>query len=197
MVKMKKALSFIICVLFSSLSAFAGEKLTLSFLKGETAMSYVVDWSDMTINGLKKADWIERRNAEQPNFDAEKEYESELLPRINDFVARANKEMENVNLFISSKPKRKYTLYLRPQNITSNGDNTIECVIKETATGKTMVEFVVNGKGGRIGSMSNLWGDGMRSAGKKFGKFICRHLGYDPTVRERIDEVFIKVGGGK
>lgn len=191
---MKKALSFLICILLSSMSTFAGDKLTFSFLKGETAMSYIVDWSNMTINGLKKSDWIERRNAEEPNFDAKREYETELLPRINDFVAKANSEMEKVNLFISAKGGRKYTLYLYPQNITSKGDNAIECVIKETATGKTMVEFVINGKGGTFGSMSNLWGDGMKNSGKKFGKFICKHLGYDPTVGDRIDDVFSKVG---
>lgn len=191
---MKKTLLLLICVLLSTFSSFAGDKLTFSFLKGETAMSYVVDWSNLTINGLQKSDWIERRNAEQPDYDAEREYEAELLPQINDFVAKANYEMEKVNLFISAKAGHKYTLYLYPQNITSKGDNTIECVIKETATGNTMVEFIVNGKGGTFGSMSNLWGDGMKSAGKKFGKLICKHLGYDPSLKDKIDDVFTRVG---
>jgi hypothetical protein len=191
---MKRTISLVICVLLSVVSSYAGDKLSFSFLKGETSLSYVVDWSNMTINGLGKSDWIERRNAEQPDYDAEKEYESELLPRINDFVAKANAEMENVNLFLSAKAGHKYTVYLYPQNIKSNGDNTIECAIKETATGKTMVEFVVNGRGGTFGSMSNLWGDGMRSSGKKFGKFICKHLGYDPSIKDKIDDVFSRVG---
>lgn len=185
-------ISLFICL--GCLSTLAADKLSFSFLKGETAMSFVVDWSNLNINGLKKADWIERRNAEQPQYDAKNEYETELLPRINDFVSSANEQLEKVNLFISPKAGRKYTVYLCPQAFNSKGDNSIECIIKETATGKTMTEFVINGKGGSFGSMSNLWGDGMKNSGKKFGKLICKHLGYDPSVLDKVDDVFSRVG---
>lgn len=191
---MKKTLFLISFICLSCLSAFAADKLSFSFLKGETAMSFVVNWSQLTINGLKKNDWIERRNAEQPQYDAKSEYETELLTRINDFVSAANEQLKKVNIFISPKAGRKYTVYLYPQNFNSKGDNSIECIIKETATGKTMTEFVINGKGGTFGSMSNLWGDGMKSSGKKFGKLIYKHLGYNPTIKDKVDDVFSRVG---
>lgn len=191
---MKKTLFLIYFVFVACLSTFASDKRSFSFLKGETAMSFVVDWSNMTINGLKKNDWIERRNAEQPQYDAKSEYETELLPRINDFVGKANEELEKVNLFISPKAGRKYTVYICPQRFNAKGDNSIECIIKETATGKTMTEFIINGKGGTFGSMSNLWGDGMKNSGKKFGKLICKQLGYNPTIKDKVDDVFSHIG---
>lgn len=191
---MRKSIILLLLALVSCVTMQAKDGLTFSFLQGETAISFAVDWSDLTINGMKPDDWIEFRNIEQPEYNATREYEDQLLPRYNDLIARANKELANVNLFITKTAGRKYTLTIKPQNITKKGDCSIECTIRETTTGRRMVEFVITGKGGTFGSMSNLWGDGMKSAGKKLGKLICKHLGYDPTVRDRIDRVLSKAG---
>lgn len=148
----------------------------------------------MTIAGFSPKDWVNVRQTEQPEYNAQYELENQLKTRINDFIASANKQLTNVSLFLTSEKGRKYTLYIQPKNIERKGNNNIKCSIKETATGKVMAEFVVSGKGGTFGSMSNLWGDGMKSAGKKFGKTVCKGLGYDPTIRDRIDEVMSKAG---
>lgn len=193
-VSMKKAMLLLMMCFIATISIWGADKVSFAFLKGEQGVSYVVDWKNLTIAGFSPKNWLEVRQTEQPEYNAKNEYENELKPRINDFISNANKQLENVGLFLSNDKGRKYTVYIRPGNITRKGDNTIECTFVETASGKVMAEFVVNGKGGTLGSMSNLWGDGMKSAGKKFGKVVCKGLGYDPTVRDRIDGVLSKVG---
>ena len=189
----RAALLLFLFFLVSVASRGAG-KTSFAFLKGEHAISYVVDWKGLTIAGFSPKDWVNVRQTEQPEYNAQYELENQLKTRINDFIASANKQLTNVSLFLTSEKGRKYTLYIQPKNIERKGNNYIECSIKETATGKVMAEFVVSGKGGTFGSMSNLWGDGMKSAGKKFGKTVCKGLGYDPTIRDRIDDVMSKAG---
>lgn len=189
----RAALLLFLFFLVSVASRGAG-KTSFAFLKGEHAINYVVDWKGLTIAGFSPKDWVNVRQTEQPEYNAQYELENQLKTRINDFIANANKQLTNVSLFLTSEQGRKYTLYILPKNIARKGDNNIECSIKETATGKVMAEFVVSGKGGTFGSMSNLWGDGMKSAGKKFGKTVCKGLGYDPTIRDRIDDVMSKAG---
>jgi hypothetical protein len=184
----------IILCFINTVSTWGADKISFTFLKGEQAVSYIVDWTNLKIAGFSPKNWLEIRQTEQPEYNAQYEYENQLMPRINDFISNANDQLEKVGLFLSSEKGRKYTVYLRPQNIERKGNNSIECSFVETATGKVLAEFVVNGKGGTFGSMSNLWGDGMKSAGKKFGKTVCKGLGYDPTVRDRIDDVFSKAG---
>ncbi len=190
----KTSLLLLICLIVAYLPSWGANNVSFVFLKGEHSVSYVVDWKDLTVAGFSPKEWIQMRQAEQPEYNAKNEYEKELLPRINDFVSKANQELQNVNLFLTSEKGRKYTVFLRPQNIARKGNNSIVCSFVETATGRVMTEFVVNGKGGTFGSMSNLWGDGMKSAGKKFGKYVCKKLGYAPTVKDRIDDVISKTG---
>ncbi len=191
---MRKTIFLIILCFINTVSTWGADKISFTFLKGEQAVSYIVDWTNLKIAGFSPKNWLEIRQTEQPEYNAQYEYENQLMPRINDFISNANDQLEKVGLFLSSEKGRKYTVYLRPQNIERKGNNSIECSFVETATGKVLAEFVVNGKGGTFGSMSNLWGDGMKSAGKKFGKTVCKGLGYDPTVRDRIDDVFSKAG---
>lgn len=191
---MRKTIFLIILCFINTVSTWGADKISFTFLKGEQAVSYIVDWTDLKIAGFSPKNWLEIRQTEQPEYNAQYEYENQLMPRINDFISNANDQLEKVGLFLSSEKGRKYTVYLRPQTIERKGNNSIECSFVETATGKVLAEFVVNGKGGTFGSMSNLWGDGMKSAGKKFGKTVCKGLGYDPTVRDRIDDVFSKAG---
>lgn len=192
-VKAQAAMLLFLFFLVSVVSRGAG-KTSFTFLKGENAISYVVDWKGLTVAGFSPKDWVKVRQTEQPDYNAEYELENELKTRINDFISTANKQLSNVGLFLTSGKGRKYTLYISPKNIGRRGENNIECAIKETATGKVMAEFVVNGKGGMLGSMANMWGNGMKSAGKKFGKTVCKGLGYDPTMLDRIDKVLSKTG---
>lgn len=165
-------LSCLFCV-----AAFAGsKKVSLAFLKGEKGIGYVVDWSQMTIDGMSKVEWIERRQVDQPKYDANKEYEEELLPSIKKMFQTANDEIKKTGLYFVSGPEKKYTFYFYPQDIKKKGDNNINCVVKETATGETLAEFSIEGEGGSWGKMSNLWGDGFKDAGEKLGKVIKKGI---------------------
>lgn len=165
-------LSCLFCV-----TAIAGGKdVSLAFLKSEKAIGYVVDWSQMTINGMSKAEWIEKRQVDQPDYDANKEYEEELLPSIEKMFETANDEIKKTGLYFVSSTEKKYTFYFYPQDIKKKGDNNINCVVKETATGETKAEFNLKGNGGTWGSMGNLWGDGFEDAGEKLGKIIKKGI---------------------
>lgn len=162
--------------LFCAAAIAGGKDVNLTFLKGEKAIGYVVDWSQLTIDGMSKADWIEKRQADQPDFDANKEYEEELLPSVKKMFESANDKIKKTGLYFVSGTGKKYTFYFYPQNIKKKGDNNINCIVKETATGETMVEFNLEGEGGTWGSMGNLWGDGFNDAGEQLGKIIKKGI---------------------
>lgn len=171
---------FTLCVLaglFVQMSQAARKQKTdFSFLQGERAVSCIIDWSELTIGGFSTDEWIEKRQAEQPQYDATHEFNDQLLPQVGLLIEHANKQLEKAHLFLSNKEGKKYTLYVIPQNISQKGDNTVRFEMKETATGKVMAQFEIEGDGGVFGSMSNLWGDGFKDAGKKLGKLMLKSL---------------------
>lgn len=171
-----KKMMMVAAFLLSVVSAFAGENVDLSALKGEQKINFVVDWADLTIDRKPVPNWLEVRQADQPDWDAKKELNEELKPRVDDLVEAANKKLSSCNLYLSKDKSCKYTLVLKPQNVSKKGDNIIKCEVKTTSGKKTIAEFSIAGKGGMFGSMSNLWGDGFKDSGKKLGNFIKKAL---------------------
>ena len=56
-----KKMMMVAAFLLSVVSAFAGEKVDLSALKGEQKINFVVDWADLTIDRKSVPNWLEVR----------------------------------------------------------------------------------------------------------------------------------------
>src|SRR3712207_8053883 len=72
-------------------------------LKNEAKVNVEYIWDDLTIDGKEVKDWLEYRQAEQPEWDAQKEFSEELKPQIGEMIATANKKLEDKNLYRSEE----------------------------------------------------------------------------------------------
>jgi len=163
-----------IIMVAASFSANAQQIISGSFsaLRDVKAINVEVDWSVVSIAGMTVPDWINLRQAEQMEYDAQKEYETELKPAANEFVKTANERLMKQNCYLTKDASKEFTLVIRPRNIDRKGYQTLDCAIVKTAGSEPVVAFTIEGNGGRFGSMANLWGDGFKSSGKKFAKLF-------------------------
>lgn len=143
-------------------------------LKGEKKINLVINYSQTTIDKKDIADWLEYRQAQQPDYDAKNEWENELKPALTEaFTNNVNKKIEKQGAYLVVSPDANYTLTVYPQNVEKKGNNTNICTITDKS-GKEIIRFEVKGSGGTFGSMSNLWGDGYEDTGKKVGSFLAK-----------------------
>ena len=169
---MKRLLFVMQLLLLCSTLALAKPNIGLGILKGQHRIHWTMDWTQLTIEGMKPKEWLEFRQAEQPEYDAKYELESQLKPRILDMVAGANSKLMGKQIILCSDSDCVYTIVLQPVSVSKKGNCTVKCYVKETKSGKQVYEFFVLGRGGVFGSMSNLWGDGFQNAGRRMGKMI-------------------------
>lgn len=150
---------------------------SLDPLKGQSRLNIVEDWSRLRICDMDRAAWIKYRNTEQPSYDAEQEFNTELQPRLRrDMLPEVNGKLNKKHLYLTQEPELKYTLVIVPLTIDKKGNQQVECILRETATGKEIANIKINGKGGTFGTMASLWGDGFRSSGEKLGKLLLKAM---------------------
>lgn len=160
-------------------SASAKDEFTGSFapLAGEAKIKVVEDWNNTKIVGRQLADWLEYRQAEQPEYDAENEWENELKPQLKEsLLGKANEKLEDMGLFLSETVESKFVMTVHPVSVEKKGNQVVEFTVREASTQKEVVKFTLNGKGGTFGSMSNLWGDGFKDTGKKLANLFRNEL---------------------
>ncbi len=180
---MEKTRRIIVMMSIVMLSMLAMNSCNKLIIKGSFAevqrvnkFNIEMDWSKIHINGLTPYEWIRFRNAEQPIFDAEEEYQTELKPRWIDMVDACNDELNEKQVYLFPNDSRQYyKLIVTPLQIDRNGNIKALCTIKDYNS-RVLVIFALTGEGGRVGSMSNLWGDGFKSAGKNLAKILEKNL---------------------
>lgn len=173
---MKKLFLFIMIAMVG-MTANAQKTLEGSFpnLAGQRKIDFSVDYSQMTIDNKSIHEWLEFRQAQQPDYDAQHELDEELKPQIQDnIVEQVNKKLDKKGIFLAKTDECQYAIVAMPQNVAKKGNNVTKFLLKEKATGNTVAVVEVKGDGGTFGSMSNLWGDGFKDTGKKFGAFIAK-----------------------
>lgn len=135
-----------------------------------------IDWTNIHINGLNLSEWLKTRNNEQPEYDAESEYQHELKPRWTKMVESANEKLSGKQIYLlPNSPEQEYTIIVSPHQIDRKGNLEAFCSIVNNDD-EVVVKFVLTGKGGMFGTMGNLWGDGFESAGKNLAKILKKYL---------------------
>ncbi len=162
----------IIISLIVAVLAIAAGAQDLSFLKGQSVILYEFDWSRLRINNLDLENWLAYRQAEQPQYDAEREYETELKPSAMKLIDEANAVLVKQQMMLLAKGNAQYTVRIIPISFSKNGNNTISFEFVDNSTGEVVSSMLLSGSGGIFGTMGNLWGDGMKRTGKKLGKEI-------------------------
>ncbi|SET24842.1 hypothetical protein [Prevotella sp. kh1p2] len=174
-----KKLLLLAVVLMAAVAVNAKDEFTGSFapLAGEAKIKVVEDWNNTKIVGRQLADWLEYRQAEQPEYNAENEWENELKPQLKEcLLGKANEKLEDMGLFLSETGETKFVMTVHPVSVEKKGNQVVEFTVREASTQKEVVKFTINGKGGTFGSMSNLWGDGFKDTGKKLANLLKNEL---------------------
>ena len=145
-------------------------------IQGAKRMNLNIDWSYLHIDGHTPREWIDVRNNEQPQYDAERELEKELKVRWLDLVTTSNEKLNKKQFFLLPySTEEDYTLTITPHQVDRRGNLEAFCTITN-GDDEVVVKFVLTGKGGVFGTMGNLWGDGFKSAGKNLAKIIEKFL---------------------
>lgn len=145
-------------------------------LQGVNKFNIEIDWTNIHINGLTPGEWIRYRNAEQPAYDAEEEYQHELKPSWHKIVESVNDKLNGKQIYVlPNSPEQEYTIIVSPHQIDKKGNLEAFCSIVNK-DGEALVTFALVGKGGIFGTMSNLWGDGFKSAGKNLAETLQKYL---------------------
>lgn len=149
----------------------------LTVLKGITGMQVVEDLSKITIAGLDVDHWLTFRQTEQPDYSAKNEWEHELKPLFKTVLLPfANQRLMKQNFMLSEEIESDVYMVVQPQNIGRKGNCVINCYIRKKGSDDNLASLFVTGRGGVFGTMSNLWGDGLKDAGNAMGKFLARYL---------------------
>ena len=171
---------FVIALTFLGVSTFAGNNLiakgSFDTIKDVRKFNVEVDWSYLHVAGYLPADWIVFRNNQQPEYDAEKELNEELMPQWQYISEVANDKLNKKRVyFFPNSTDEEYTIIVTPHQIDKRGNMEGFCSIVNRQN-ELIVKFVLTGKGGRFGTMSNLWGDGFKSAGKNLANILQKYL---------------------
>jgi len=180
-----KKITILSILLFFVLSLNAADKIDVKSIEGSfdaltgvKEFTFVEDWSRTYIEDLPLMDWARDRADKNDRFDVSK-MDTELKPEIRVMRTTANDKLKGSGIRLlpsaSDIPTKDYLLVVAPLSIEEDGDQIDECVIKNSA-GQQIVKFYIEASGGTFGSMSNLWGDGFKDAGKKLAKILKKNL---------------------
>ena len=161
-------------VLFScsTLSAASNKNINLSFLKNQTVLNCVVDFSQVTYYDPSDGkDFLSTASAME--FEEWKKTiardESYYLKRFHSGVVS---DLNPKILSLGNIPTASYTVRIEINKLTRKGDVYANIVFLNTDTNENLCSFELFGDGGTIGTLMNLVGDGMRSLGEDLGEII-------------------------
>lgn len=174
---MKKILLIMFCL---SVQIAHGQEIisgSIDDIIGARKTNLVIDWSKVKIAGKDAEDWIKYRQDSKPEIDARIELEDQLKPILHQkFIPNCNKKTYKRNFILVRNKVTPYTLTITPLEIDAKGYNTCEYEFTDTESGKSLLKMIMKSRGGLIGSISNLWGDGFEDAGDRFGDYLDSHL---------------------
>lgn len=176
----RKAFLLLAMLMLGTMATSARENIIVngSFAKLQNVSKFNIDidWTNIHINGLNLSEWLRTRNSEQPQYDAESEYQHELKPSWAKMVESANEKLGGKQIYLlPNSPEQEYTIIVSPHQIDRKGNLEAFCSIVNEDD-EVVVKFVLTGKGGVFGTMGNLWGDGFKSAGKNLAKILQKYL---------------------
>jgi len=169
-----KKLMLLIAATLISVAAFAqefGEPTMLRPIYGTSTINVIVDFSKAEIIGFP---YEERQEAiDDWARDRQEIYE--------DFVENLNDRLEGRRdrLVAGDYPSAEYTIVVTPKTVTLNGyvTATIQYMKNLGEFGELFYSYDAKGKGGKLGTFTNLVGDGFDSIAKVIAKDLKQYAG--------------------
>jgi hypothetical protein len=157
----------------SSISVKEG---SMNFLRGETKIKVLFDYSDLMIDGISEKDFVKarvRRFGEEWGVKWENTTKKWFNER---FLAYTNGKLAKSKLRLAEDaPDANYQAIVK--YVIMDDDNDTRLVVEFTKVNSTEVlaRIALYGSAGSFGSMVNLVGDALKKAGECFGKFLDKN----------------------
>lgn len=144
---------------------------TFTIPESEKFISLAWDWSAAVIDKkYSEAEWASVVG---------EEYWEQAKTEVLKFIAREmNSKMDRARISVlspDSERKTAYTLYICPDKYNKKGTNNSFYILKENSTGQEIGKCMVNGDGGKIGTVANFLGDGYEEAARKIGRILMKY----------------------
>jgi hypothetical protein len=115
--------------------------------------------------------WIEEATSKDVWENKTMPYITKKL--INELNDNAN---EKYIYFTTNSDKADYTMIVTPLTLDKKGNNEIVFVFIDNKSNEVKLKLCNKAKGGKIGSFTNLQGDGFGAAGNSIGKFLKKNV---------------------
>lgn len=182
---MKKLLvSAILLVIASVVKAQTISEGNINFLDFQESLIEVkFDFSNTVFeDGHNYEWWISEVTSKE-------EWENKSMPYLS------KKLLENINdkandknmYFTTSTDKANYTMIVAPISLNRKGNNQSKITFYEKDSNEAKVVFDITAKGGKIGSLTNLMGDGFGSVGSQLGKYLKKNVRQKVTKTKTIN----------
>lgn len=167
-----KKLFLISTILFLSVSCYSQKVAgTFSIPEDEKFIAVEWDWSQAVIDKkLNEKEWAA--------VNGEDYWEKAKQENLVMIIRIMNEPLEKARVSVispDSKMQTAYTLYICPITYSNKGDNYSDYILKESRTGLEIGRCQLKGSGGRIGTVSNLLGDGYEEAAYKMGTILKKY----------------------
>ena len=102
------------------------------------------------------------------------------------FIVELNTSLRRAAIEAAPFENTKYTLLVSVVGVSKTGDVTALAQVLDESNAEVAVIEGIYGKGGKVGGLSNLVGDGMESAARQTGRCFLRAFGiiYTPSEQE-------------
>jgi hypothetical protein len=179
---MKKLLLLFAC-LFGMTYSLQAQKLvdgSLDFLKGETTLTVIYDYSEMQLEQMSMKDFLFVRF---PQVDKRekwfKSWNEETIPDLKEkFLLNFNKALINnkVSLRSIDAEKSNYQATIKVLSVTKKGNTTADVIFTRVNSNEPLAKISIFAKGGHYGTLENLMGDGSKHLGTKLALFIAKKI---------------------
>ena len=164
----KSALILLFSVVISSINAQTIETDSKIRIGGLTEMNVILDYSIADIAGLSFDDFVDMQNEDDEKWNSvEKEWKKKFLREANDKLYR-------IGLTIGTFKSAICSLKIKFYNISPQGNIICDCYFVNPKGEDLGVHKRIRAKGGHVGSVVNLVGDGHEKLGKKVGQYLLQ-----------------------
>ena len=157
-------LSFCLCALLTTSMAQSYQGRNMDFLTDEKYFKVELDYSLVSNNLAFKTD---EEIQEWESGQSLKELTDECIKCLNEKL-----EERGCHLRASNIKPAKYRVIISVTRLTRGGNTNADIYFKPVDSDNTLYITSLYGDGGRVGTVVNLMGDGIRSLAVKLGRFI-------------------------
>lgn len=131
------------------------------------------DFTSGVYRGLTYNELVESECPGENSLQSWRVHEESLKSQ---FLRCFHEEVGPAYSFGSYADMATYRMTMKINHVNAKGFLSATFTFTHIATGNIIVQFDVNGKGGKYGSFVNLFGDGIRDAGEVAGSFFIKQV---------------------